>query len=159
MSQYKVTIKQAQTESEFEEVCNLFREYEAFLNVDLGFQSFEEELADLPGKYTRPGGDLLIGLQDDKILGCVAIRKLEGNVCEMKRLFVRPEARGTGLGIQLGREIIAIARELGYTLMRLDTLDSLTEAMQLYEKLGFQKTKPYYENPLPDVVYWELNLQ
>lgn len=151
-------IKQAQTKIEIEEVRSLFREYEAFLDVDLCFQSFEEELASLPGKYSRPSGDLFIALDGEKIVGCVAVRKLADGECEMKRLFVRPEARGKGLGRKLAHEIIKTARELGYSLMRLDTLDKLPKAMHLYEALGFRRTEPYYENPLPGVVYWELAL-
>lgn len=152
-------VKQAQTKTEIDEVRSLFREYEAFLDVDLRFQSFEEELSSLPGKYSRPSGDLLIGLDGERTVGCVAVRKLDDGVCEMKRLFVRPEARGTGLGRQLAHEIIVVARELGYSLMRLDTLDRLEGAMHIYEKLGFRKTEPYYRNPLPGVVYWELDLK
>ena len=152
-------IEQARTAAEIEEVRNLFREYEALLDVDLCFQSFEEELAALPGKYAPPSGALLIGLEGDRTVGCVAVRKLDDDGCEMKRLFVKPEARGRGLGRQLAREIIGVARQLGYSLMRLDTLDRLTEAMRLYETLGFRRTEPYYENPLPGVVYWELELK
>ena len=148
-------IKQVKTEEQIESVRRLFREYEAFLNVDLCFQNFEDELAGLPGKYARPDGDLLICLDGERTVGCVAVRKLEQGVCEMKRLFVRPEERGTGLGRRLAMEIIAIAQELGFSLMRLDTLETLKEAMHLYEVLGFKKTEPYYENPLPGVVYWE----
>ena len=151
-------IKPAVTKTEIEEVRKLFREYEAFLAADLCFQSFEEELASLPGQYVRPHGDLLIGLVGEKIVGCVAVRRLDDDICEMKRLFVRPEARGTGLGRRLAQEIIMIAQSFGYSLMRLDTLDRLTEAMHLYKKPGFQKIDPYYENPLPGVVYWELGL-
>ena len=153
-----MTIKSAATEKEIEAVRRLFREYEAFLGVDLGFQNFDAEFAGLPGKYARPNGDLLIGLTGNRTLGCVAVRRLDDNICEMKRLYVRPEARGTGLGRRLAREIIDIARELGYLLMRLDTLDRLTQAMGLYETLGFRRTAPYYENPLQGVVYWELSL-
>ena len=145
--------------TEVDEVRNLFQEYEAFLNVDLCFQSFEEELATLPGKYSRPKGDLLIGLDGERAMGCVAVRKLDDEVCEMKRLFVRPEARRMGLGRRLAQEIIVVARELGYSKMQLDTLDRLTVAMHLYETLGFRRTEPYYENPLPGVVYWKLNLK
>ena len=152
-------IKQAQTKTEIEEVRNLFREYEAFLDVDLCFQSFEVELAGLPGNYSRPSGDLLIGLGEEKTVGCVAVRKFDDGVCEMKRLFVRPEVRGKGLGRQLAQEIIVIARKLGNSLMRLDTLDRLTEAMHLYEMLGFRRTEQYYKNPLHGVVYWELELK
>ena len=152
-------IKHAQTPSEIENVRRLFRDYEAFLDVDLCFQSFEEELAGLPGKYAPPpGGALLIGLNKNRAIGCVGVRRLNDGVCEMKRLFVRPEARGSGMGRQLAKEIIAVARTLGYALMRLDTLDRLTEAMRLYETLGFQRIQPYYANPLPGVVYWELKL-
>lgn len=151
-------IKQALTKKEIEEVRKLFREYEAYLNVDLCFQDFEEELAHLPGKYARPNGDLLIALDGENIVGCVALRKLDDGICEMKRLFVKPEARRAGLGRRLAHEIIRVARELGYSLMRLDTLDKLTPAMHLYETLGFRETAPYYDNPLPGVVYWELEL-
>ena len=153
-----MTIKQAATDTEIEAVRRLFREYEAFLGVDLGFQNFDAEFAGLPGKYARPDGELLIGLAGNRILGCVAVRRLDDSVCEMKRLYVRPEARGTGLGRRLAHEIIAVARELGYSLMRLDTLYRLTEAMHLYETLGFKRTAPYYDNPLQGVVYWELTL-
>lgn len=151
-------IKQVRTDAEIEQVRSLFREYEAFLKVDLCFQGFEEELAALPGKYARPDGELLIACAWEAAVGCVAVRKLDDGVCEMKRLFVRPAAKGKGFGKKLAEEIIKTARELGYTLMRLDTLDTLSEAMRLYESLGFQRIGPYYENPLPGVVYWELDL-
>lgn len=151
-------IKQAQTKTDIEEVRNLFREYETALNVDLCFQSFKEELDNLPGKYSPPYGDLLLALNNERAIGCVAVRRLNNDECEMKRLYIRPEARGFGLGRRLAQEIIMIARKLGYSIMRLDTLEKLTEAMCLYKALGFQKTEPYYENPLPDVVFWKLNL-
>ncbi|MDJ0785042.1 MAG: GNAT family N-acetyltransferase [Desulfosarcinaceae bacterium] len=151
-------IRQVQTETEIEAVRQLFREYEALLDVDLCFQHFEAELANLPGKYAPPSGELLIAIDGRRLVGCVAVRKLDEAVCEMKRLFVRPEARGKGLGRRLATEIIAVARQLGYALMRLDTLDTLTAAMHLYETLGFRRTAPYYDNPLSGVVYWELAL-
>ena len=151
-------IRQAQTEVEIDMMRSLFREYEAFLNVDLCFQGFEEELAGLPGKYAPPEGALLLGVIDDQAVGCVALRQLEPGVCEMKRLYVKPKARGAGLGRKLADHIIAIARQHGYTLMRLDTLDTLTEAMNLYQRLGFRRIDPYYDNPLPGAIYWELTL-
>ena len=151
-------IRCAQSPAEIDEVRLLFREYERFLGVDLCFQSFEEELAQLPGKYAPPSGGLLIGVMDGVLQGCVAVRGLDEEVCEMKRLFVRPQARGTGMGRRLAEEIIALARGLGYRLMRLDTLERLVEAMQLYQSLGFQRRAPYYANPLPGVVYLELAL-
>lgn len=151
-------IKRAQTPDEINEIRCLFREYEAFLDVDLCFQGFEDELSGLPGKYAPPAGELLIATAEDRVAGCVALRTLDDRVCEMKRLFVRPEFRKTGLGKRLVREIIDVARQIGYPVMRLDTLDRLTEAMRLYESLGFRRIAPYYENPLQGVVYWELNL-
>ena len=151
-------IQQVQTEAEMEMIRTLFREYESFLNVDLCFQGFEEELAGLPGKYAPPEGAILLGVIDDEAVGCVALRQLEPGVCEMKRLYVNPKARGTGLGRKLVDYIIAIARERGYTQMRLDTLDTLTEAMNLYQRLGFRQIAPYYENPLPGAIYWALAL-
>ena len=146
-------IKHAQTPAEIEDVRYLFREYEAFLGVDLCFQSFEDEPAGLPGKYAPPSGALLIGTNAGVTVGCVAVRALDDRACEMKRLFVKPEARGAGLGKQLACKIIAVARELGYSLVRLDTLDRLTGAMRLYETLGFRRTASYYDNPLSGVVY------
>lgn len=152
-------IKKAESKIEIKEVEKLFREYESFLNVDLCFQDFENELANLPGKYSPPDGELLIGFNEEKITGCVAVRKFDEGICEMKRLFVKPESRGTGLGRQLAKEIITIAQKLGYSVMLLDTLDRLTQAMHLYKTLGFKIMKPYYKNPLPGVVYWKLKFK
>lgn len=151
-------IKQAQSPSEIEDARRLFRDYEAYLNEDLCFQSFEEELAGLPGKYAPPGGALLIAIDKDRMVGCVGLRELADGVCELKRLFVRSEARGLGVGRKLATQIIAVARSLGYTLMRIDTLERLTEAMRLYETLGFRRTAPFCSNPLTGVVYMELDL-
>ena len=137
----------------------MIREYAAILGVDLCFQGFEAELDGLPGKYAPPSGALLIALHQDEAAGCVALRDLGHGVCEMKRLFVRPQFRGLGLGRQLADAIIAKAGQLGYLLMRLDTLDRLSEAMRLYERLGFRKIPAYYDNPLAGAVYWELDLR
>lgn len=137
------------------EAASLFREYEAFLNVDLCFQDFEAELAGLPGKYAPPGGALLLAVDDHSTAGCVAVRPLEDGVCEMKRLYVRPAYRGIGLGKKLSVSIIKEAEILGYRLMRLDTLETLSEAMGLYRSLGFRQTGAYYHNPLNHVIYWE----
>jgi GNAT superfamily N-acetyltransferase len=141
-----------------DQVRALFREYEAFLHVDLCFQSFEQELACLPGKYAPPEGALFLALEDEIPAGCVALRKFKEGNGEMKRLFVRPAFRGRGLGRILAERIIAEAVQLGYGCILLDTLDRLKAAMRLYESLGFVKTEPYYPNPLPDVVYWKLDL-
>jgi putative acetyltransferase len=149
----------AHTLDEIEAVQNLFREYEQFLGVDLCFQSFDEELASLPGKYGPPDGVLLIAIDDKNFAGCVALRKLEEGICEMKRLFVRSKYRGQGLGRRLAKQIIDEAVKLGYSSMRLDTLNKLIEAMRLYESLGFKRRDPYYHNPLSGVLYWELELE
>lgn len=152
-------IKPVETTEEIEEVRRLFREYAVSLGVDLCFQGFEAELGGLPGKYAPPGGALLLAYHDGAPAGCVALRDLGRGVCEMKRLFVRPRFQGLGLGRQLAHAIIASSCELGYSMMRLDTLDTLTVAMRLYEQIGFRRIPAYYDNPLPGVVYWELDLE
>ncbi len=152
-------IVRAETAEQIEKVRSLFREYESFLKVDLCFQAFEEELAGLPGCYAFPDGALLLAMNGDREAGCVAMRKLESGICEMKRLYVRSQYRGRGLGRQLATSIISEGAKLGYRLMRLDTLERLERAICLYKSLGFRKCNPYYKNPLPDVVYWELALK
>lgn len=152
-------ITHAGTIDEIEEVQRLFREYAELLGVDLCFQGFEEELAGLPGKYAPPEGALLIAKEGQTTAGCVALRRLEEGVCEMKRLFVRPRFQGQGMGRALAERIIREGANLGYKTMRLDTLDRLKEAMRLYETLGFKRTLPYYRNPIPGVVYWEVCLR
>lgn len=149
----------ATSPAHMEETRRLFREYEQFLNVDLCFQDFEAELAGLPGKYAAPSGALLLAVNGATTFGCVAVRPLEKEICEMKRLFVRPEFRGAGLGRVLAERIIEEAVRLGYRLMRLDTLETLTEAMGLYQALGFRQTDAYYHNPLQHVIYWEKPLK
>ncbi len=150
-----MTIRDAEFPADLELVRTLFREYAEELGVDLCFQGFEEELASLPGKYAPPNGALLLVGE----LGCVALRPFSEGVCEMKRLFVRPQGRGAGVGKQLALAILARATELGYKSMVLDTLDSLTAAIKLYENLGFKVCAPYYENPLPGVVYMLSEIQ
>ncbi len=139
-------------------IRELFREYEKHLGVDLCFQNFEKELAGLPGKYGPPHGCLLLAMEETDAAGCMAARPLEAHICEMKRLYVRPSYRGLGLGRLLIREIIEEAHGFGYSRMRLDTLTRLKPANSLYEALGFKQIAPYYSNPLPGVVYWELKL-
>jgi GNAT superfamily N-acetyltransferase len=135
----------------------LFREYAQSLGFSLDFQGFEDELRALPGEYAEPGGVIL--LADSPAgdpWGIVAVRPLEDEgVCEMKRMYVRPEARGTGLGRLLGEAIVAEGRERGYRAMRLDTLDTMKAALTLYRSLGFREIAAYRFNPLPNVVYLE----
>ncbi|MCP4606582.1 MAG: GNAT family N-acetyltransferase [Proteobacteria bacterium] len=154
-----MSIIQVHTQEHIDEVRALFREYERFLDTDLCFQSFEEELSNLPGEYASPDGVLLLGLQEKKAAGCGALRKLGKEVCEMKRLFVRQEFRGLGLGKMLAKKLIEEAVRLGYATIRLDTLERLKAAIAIYELLGFEQTEPYYRNPLPSVVYWKLDLR
>jgi GNAT superfamily N-acetyltransferase len=137
----------------------LFREYEAWLGMDLCFQSFEEELADLPGKYAGPDGRLLLAFVEDKPVGCIAMRKLSDGICEMKRLFLRTEAQGHGIGNRLIEKVINEAREAGYERMRLDTLPpKMGKAVSLYEAFGFYQIEPYYENPHDGVLFMEAKL-
>jgi len=153
-----IIITHASTDAQVSAIQHLFREYEADLNINLDFQHFETELATLPGRYGPPAGALLLALDGEVAAGSVALRKLSAGICEMKRLFVRPSFRGRGLGRRLAWAIIATAKRRGYRTMRLDTLTRLTAASALYRSLGFVRITPYYKNPLPDVVYWELYL-
>ncbi len=136
----------------------LFRKYVASLAEDISFQNVDEELAGLPGKYARPGGVVLLAWDGAEAAGAVAYRMFEPGVCEMKRLYIRPEFRGHGLGRELAEELIEHARAHGYRTMLLDTLASMASARALYRDLGFSAVAPYYENPLPGVAYMALEL-
>jgi putative acetyltransferase len=153
-----ISIHPASTERDMEDARKLFREYAAGLGVSLDYQGFEQELAGLPGLYAPPRGRLRLARSDSEAAGCVAFRPLTEDICEMKRLYVRPGFRGGGLGKKLVELIIAQARGAGYCLMRLDTLPSLVPAMQVYESLGFKRCAAYYETPLAETVFMELNL-
>jgi putative acetyltransferase len=149
----------AETDDDIRNARMLFEEYAAGLGISLCFQNFDRELANLPGDYAPPNGRLLLAVADDQLAGCVALRKLEPNVCEMKRLFLRPSHRGRGLGRVLVEAIIDEARKLGYTLMRLDTLPGrMDQAIALYRLIGFVEIAPYYENPVEVAKFMELNL-
>jgi ribosomal protein S18 acetylase RimI-like enzyme len=140
------------------EVRRLFREYADSLKVPLDFQNFDEELNSLPGAYTPPTGCLLLAISDQEFAGCVALRQLEKNICEMKRLFVRPQWRGTKLGRILAETIIQRARDSGYQFMRLDTLPSMDRARKLYSSLGFYEIEPYRFNPIAGTSFMEVKL-
>lgn len=140
-------------------IRQLFGEYIDSLGLDLSFQGVEAELSGLPGKYAAPKGAILLAWHAGQAVGCVALRPLaaEGE-CEMKRLYLRPEARGQALGLRLSRAIVGAARDIGYRRMRLDTLQRLESALAIYRGLGFRETEAYYHNPIDGVVYMALEL-
>jgi ribosomal protein S18 acetylase RimI-like enzyme len=150
-----VQIREAVVPRELAAVRELFREYEASLYVDLCFQGFEEELAGLPGKYSRPNGGIWLAVVGDQIAGCVAMRPLDSERAEMKRLFVRPAFRGSGAGRRLVEHVMREAATVGYRRICLDTLPMMTGAIALYRSLGFTEIEPYYENPVAGALFME----
>ena len=150
---------QVQSREQAAEVRELFLEYAQSLTFDLCFQSFDKELAGLPGDYAPPEGRLLLAIFDGQTAGCVALHKIENDVCEMKRLYVRPQFRGKGLGKALAERIIHEAREIGYKKLRLDTVEPVMRAaVAMYRQLGFQEIEPYRANPIEGALYMELQL-
>jgi len=172
-AQYRISIVPADNPIRIEAVRTLFKEYAASLSFNLCFQSFEEELAGLPGEYAPWSGMLLLGLVNDHVAGCVAFHHLDGemagvdgelhggsDVCEMKRLYVRPEFRGCGLGGELIDCILQCATAVGYRRIRLDTVpNEMAKAVEIYHKLGFREIAPYSTNPVPGAKYMELDLR
>ena len=150
---------QAALPEHIEQTRALFLEYAASLGFSLCFQSFDEELKSLPGAYAAPSGRLFLAQYEQQAAGCVALRKLEAKICEMKRLYVRPAYRGKGLGRILVERVIAEARAIGYERMRLDTVaSSMQDAVELYRRMGFKEISPYRENPIEGALYMELLL-
>lgn len=154
----KAELLPAHTPEHLADVRALFREYADAIQVDLCFQGFAQELAELPGAYAPPAGRLLLARCDGQLAGCVALRPRDAYICEMKRLYVRPAFRGRDLGRRLATAVIAAARQIGYGRMRLDTLAGMAPAIALYRSLGFVDAPPYYVNPLPGATYMELVL-
>ncbi len=155
-----IEIKQAETPEQIEETRRLFREYQSWLGISLCFQNFEKELAELPGKYAAPDGRLLLIYKENQAAGCIALRKLDFGICEMKRLFVRENFRGFGFGRILIEKLIAEARKIGYAKMRLDTLpDKMPDAVRLYKSHSFCEIAPYYANPHAETLFMELDLK
>ena len=150
---------QATLPEHIEQARSLFLEYGSSLGFSLCFQSFDEELKNLPGAYGPPSGRLLLARSADHAAGCVALRKLEPGICEMKRLYVRPADRGHGLGQMLVERIIAEARAVGYERMRLDTVESaMKDAIALYRRVGFREIPPYSAIPIESALWMELLL-
>ncbi len=153
-----VRLVPACTEEDLSRVRALFEEYASSLDFNLDFQNFREELTGLPGGYAPPEGCLLLATNEERVAGCAALRKIDREIWEMKRLYVRPSSRRLGVGRILALAIIQEARKIGYRRMRLDTVPAMKEAQVLYQSLGFLKIPSYCHNPVPGAVFLELNL-
>jgi ribosomal protein S18 acetylase RimI-like enzyme len=153
-----LAIREARNAHDVAEAHVLFEAYAAALGIDLAFQGFAEELATLPGAYAQPRGRIFLAGVPGRAKGCVALRPLAADIGEIKRLYVSPQARGSGLGRRLAQTAIDAARAIGYREVKLDTLATMNEAYALYASLGFRECAPYYDNPLPGVRYMALAL-
>ena len=154
-----ITIEKAESDIDVDTARNIFREYETWLGLDLCFQGFEDELKNLPGKYASPHGRLYLARVGSAVAGCIAMRPLSAEICEMKRLFVKENFRGMQVGKLLIDRVIEDARAIGYTAMRLDTFPpKMGKAVRLYESYGFREIPPYYDNPNEGVLFMELEL-
>lgn len=151
-------ITRAVCREEISAVCDLMREYADSLGVDLSYQNFDHEIQSLPGEYAPPAGTLLLANAGDLAAGCVAIRPLAENFCEMKRLYVRPAWRSTGLGKRLVEAALDEARRAGHGFVRLDTLPTMIAARHLYASLGFRPIAPYYPSPIAGTAFLQLDL-
>ena len=151
-------IVQSENQKDVETARSLIKEYTDSLGINLDFQHFDKELQQFPGHYAPPEGRVLLAKSGNQIAGCVCLRRLAGDVCEMKRLYVKPEYRGRAIGTQLALAVIQEAKTIGYRCMRLDTLPTMSAAMALYTTLGFKRTELYYENPFEGAMFFELKL-
>ncbi len=153
------SLSQAESPAQIAQTRELFLEYAESLGFSLCFQNFDKELASLPGDYAPPEGRLLLAEYQGQLAGCVALHKLEGDICEMKRLYLRPQFRGKGLGRVLADRIIGEARQIGYHRMRLDTVEPvMKDAVAMYRRIGFREIAPYCANPIAGALYMELLL-
>lgn len=146
---------QATSYTEYKAAENLFREYAAWLSIDLRFQHFEEELTQLKKMYAAPAGGIILCKEDNEWIGCVAIRKINSEIAELKRMYVQPLHQRKGIGKRLLEEAIVLANQYHYIFMRLDTLNYMIPAIALYKQCGFYEIAPYYFNPNPTAVFFE----
>ena len=154
-----ITFAQATSDADVELARTLFKEYEQSIGVSLCFQNFDHELANLPGDYAPPSGRLLVIRVADQVAGCIALRKVDDNTCEMKRLYLRPGFRGRRLGEPIVANVIHEAKTIGYLKMRLDTMPGrMDQAIKLYRSIGFKEIPAYYNSPFTDTLYMELDL-
>ncbi|MGO8795920.1 MAG: GNAT family N-acetyltransferase [Candidatus Sulfotelmatobacter sp.] len=154
-----LTFTQAESPTQLAQARELFLEYAQSLGFSLCFQNFDKELAGLPGDYAPPQGRLLLAEDNGQLAGCVALHQLNTEICEMKRLYLRPQYRGHGFGRALASRILAEARQIGYQRMRLDTVEPMMkDAVAMYRKLGFKEIAPYCNNPMAGALYMELKL-
>jgi carbonic anhydrase len=148
----------AYTTQEYTAAAELFTEYAAWLNIDLSFQHFESELEALSQMYAAPTGGIILCKEKEKFIACVAIRKIDQETAELKRMYVQPDKQGTGIGKTILTHAIEMARAFGYQRIRLDTLDHMTPAINLYKHAGFRLIPAYYHNPNASALYFELDI-
>lgn len=148
----------AQTTEDYTAAAQLFKEYAVWLGIDLGFQHFEEELAGLQKMYALPEGGILLAAEENAVVACVAVRRIDDTTGELKRMYVQPQWQGRGIASALLEKALQLAKECGYSSVRLDTLDTMTPAIQLYKKYEFYEIPAYYHNPIGNAVYFEKRL-
>lgn len=153
-----IEFKVCKTANEFDEAKTLFVEYANTLNFELCFQHFKEEISDLSLQYSEPTGSIILACENSIPIGCIGLRKLTDDTCEMKRLYLKNEARGKGIGRKLAEKVIAKAIEFGYKKMKLDTIETMKEAISLYKSMGLKEVSAYRFNPVKGVIYMELDL-
>ena len=153
-----IYLQEVKSTEEYNIAAQLFKEYATQLKVDLSFQNFEQELLDIKIQYARPKGIIYLAYDKDEPVGCFGIRAFENDTCELKRMYLKAEMRGKGVGKLLLEKSIAAGKELGYLRMRLDTLPSMQSAIGLYQKMGFYEIEPYRFNPIEGTKYFEIKL-
>lgn len=146
----------ASTDEEYRNATILFKEYAAWLSIDLRFQHFDEELMELKTMYGTPAGGIILCKTGNEFIGCAGIRKIDSNIAELKRMFIKPVYQQQGMGKQLLQKAVELARGLNYKVIRLDTLNNMTAAINLYKNHGFYEIPAYYHNPNKTAVYYEL---